>query len=307
MPLTDTRRTELDKLVHSNKVVLFMKGNRHFPQCGFSATVVSILDRLVKGYATVDILRDPEVRQDMKEFSSWPTFPQLYVNGEFVGGCDIVKELDASGELPQVLGVEAKKVEAPKVTITAGAAKALTEALAGAGDEVLRLEIDAGFACDLHVGPKVAGDFAVTSSGVTLHVARASAERASGISIDYVTGPQGAGFKIDNPNAPPGVKPLAPKVLKEMLDKGEVELFDVRPEIERAKAKIAQARALDAEGQKHLLALDREHPVAFYCHHGIRSRAAAEEVLREGFTKVYNLEGGIAAWSRDVDPSVPQY
>ncbi len=284
-----------------------MKGNRHFPQCGFSATVVSILDRFVKGYATVDILRDAEVRQGMKEFSNWPTFPQLYVNGEFVGGCDIVKELDASGELPSVLGVEAKAAEAPKVIITSGAAKALGEALADAGDEVLRLEIDGSFACDLHVGPKEATDFAVSSGGVTLHVARGSAERANGVTIDYVTGPQGAGFKIDNPNAPPGVKGLAPKALKEMLDKGEIALFDVRPEVERARAKIAQAKPLDADGQKSLLALDRAHPVAFYCHHGIRSRAAAEQVLQEGFTKVYNLEGGIAAWSRDVDPSVPQY
>jgi monothiol glutaredoxin len=92
-----------------------------------------------------------------------------------------------------------------------------------------------------------------------------------------------------------------------MLDRGEVELFDVRPGDERARASIPQARSLDAEGQQYLLGLEKDTPVALHCHHGVRSRAAAEQLLREGFTKVYNLEGGIEAWSRDVDPSVPRY
>src|SRR5260370_30506159 len=103
MPLTDRQRAGLDQLVHSNPVVLFMKGNRHFPQCGFSATVVGILDKLTAGYETVNILEDTPVREGMKEFSNWPTFPQLYVSGEFVGGCDLVKEMYASGELQKLL------------------------------------------------------------------------------------------------------------------------------------------------------------------------------------------------------------
>ena len=98
-----------------------MKGSRHFPQCGFSATVVGILDQFVSGYQTVNIFEDPSIRDGMKEFSNWPTFPQLYVNGEFVGGCDIVKAMHASGELQKLLGVEAKAVKAPTVTISAAA------------------------------------------------------------------------------------------------------------------------------------------------------------------------------------------
>jgi monothiol glutaredoxin len=307
MPLTDQRRAELDALVHSKKVLLFMKGNRHFPACGFSATVVGILNQFTSDYATVNILEDPAIREGMKEFSSWPTFPQLYVGGQFVGGCDIVKEMHAQGELSKVLGVEAKPARPPQVTITPAAAEAFGGALADAGTDVLRLVIDGSFNYDLHVGPKEEGDVAVPSGGLVLHVARESAARAEGLRIDFVDGPKGTAFKIDNPNEPPRVKPLGAKELKAMLDAGTVELFDVRPDAERAQASIAQARKLDAAGQEYLFGLKKDAAVALHCHHGMRSRAAAQELLQAGFTNVYNLEGGIEAWSRDVDPAVPRY
>ena len=107
MSLDDPTRERIGKILESDRVVLFMKGQRHFPQCGFSATVVQILDSLVPEYTTVDVLSDPPIREGIKEYSSWPTVPQLYVNGEFLGGCDIVRELYASGELQQKLGAEA--------------------------------------------------------------------------------------------------------------------------------------------------------------------------------------------------------
>jgi monothiol glutaredoxin len=307
MPLADQQRADLDKLVRSHQTVLFMKGTRRFPQCGFSAAVVGILDKLASPYETVNILEDPSVREGMKEFSSWPTFPQLYVKGEFVGGCDIVKAMYSSGELQKLLGVEQEAVKAPKVTVSSAAAKALQNAAAEAGDDVVRLEIDARYVCDLHLGGKQAGDLAVTSNGVTVHVARESAGRADGITIDFVEGPRGGGFRIVNPNEPARVKPIGPQELKALLDAAQVELFDVRPDDERARASIAAARKLDAEGQRYLLGLKKDTPIALHCHHGMRSRAAAEELLRAGFTKVYNLEGGIEAWSNEVDPSVPHY
>ncbi len=103
MSLDDATRDRLRSIIDSGPVVLFMKGNRQMPQCGFSAQVVQILDSLVPDYTTVDVLSDPDVRQGIKEYSSWPTVPQLYVRGEFVGGCDIVVEMYQSGELRNAL------------------------------------------------------------------------------------------------------------------------------------------------------------------------------------------------------------
>src|SRR6476469_1670313 len=111
MTMSDQVRAQIDAAVKGHKVVLFMKGTSNFPQCGFSATVVSILNQLVPRYETVNVLTDPGVREGIKEYSQWPTIPQLYVDGEFVGGCDIVKALHASGELTRLLGVPA--AEAP--------------------------------------------------------------------------------------------------------------------------------------------------------------------------------------------------
>jgi monothiol glutaredoxin len=307
MSLNDQQRADLDKLVRNHSVVLFMKGSRRFPQCGFSATVVGILDKLAPEYETVDILKDPSVREGMKEFSNWPTFPQLYVKGAFVGGCDIVKEMEESGELARLFSGERPPVKAPRVTVTSAAAKAFHEAAGDAGGDVLRLAIDDQFRCDLVFAPKAAGDVVVTSSGVAIHFDPSSAGRADGILIDFVETPKGMAFKIDNPNEPARVKPIAPKALKALIDDGQVELFDVRPDPERALASIAQAKKLDADGQKYLFGLKKDAAIALHCHHGMRSRTAADQLLREGFTNLYNLEGGIDAWSQDVDPSVPRY
>jgi monothiol glutaredoxin len=103
--MTSDLQARLQNLIQSNKVVVFMKGNKLMPQCGFSNNVVQILNTLGVPFATVDVLEDPEIRQGIKEFSNWPTIPQVYVNGEFVGGSDILIEMYQSGELQQVLEV----------------------------------------------------------------------------------------------------------------------------------------------------------------------------------------------------------
>ena len=97
-------RTRIEDLIKSHKVVLFMKGTRQFPACGFSNTVVQILKKEGTTFETFNILADGEVRQGLKEYSSWPTFPQLYIDGKFVGGCDIVTEMHQAGELKALLG-----------------------------------------------------------------------------------------------------------------------------------------------------------------------------------------------------------
>jgi len=108
MALSAATKQRIEGLIGSDRVVLFMKGNRRAPQCGFSAQVVQILDAHLPSYTTVDVLQDAEIRQGIKEFTNWPTIPQLYVGGEFVGGCDIVTELYQSGELDGLLGASAR-------------------------------------------------------------------------------------------------------------------------------------------------------------------------------------------------------
>jgi monothiol glutaredoxin len=93
-------------LIEGSRVVLFMKGNKMFPQCGFSAQVVNILKQTGVQFETHNILADPELRQGLKEYSNWPTFPQLYVDGQLVGGCDIVTQLYETGELQTVLATK---------------------------------------------------------------------------------------------------------------------------------------------------------------------------------------------------------
>ncbi len=97
---------EIQATIKNNNVVLYMKGTKDFPQCGFSATVCHLLSKLGVDFKDIDILKDPELRQGIKEFSDWPTIPQLYVQGEFIGGCDIIKEMYESGELQELLKVK---------------------------------------------------------------------------------------------------------------------------------------------------------------------------------------------------------
>jgi monothiol glutaredoxin len=104
---------KIQSTINSNKIVLFMKGNRSFPQCGFSAATVEIFEQLGAPFETVDVLQDMEIREGIKLYSNWPTIPQVYINGKFVGGCDIVRELYESGELEPMV----------KQAVGAGAAK----------------------------------------------------------------------------------------------------------------------------------------------------------------------------------------
>jgi monothiol glutaredoxin len=101
--MTEELRRRLTDTISKDRVMLFMKGNPAMPQCGFSATVVGILKEVGVPFATFNILADQDVREGLKEYSSWPTFPQLYVDGKLVGGCDIVRDLHAKGELARML------------------------------------------------------------------------------------------------------------------------------------------------------------------------------------------------------------
>lgn len=309
MTLDPETRKKIEDLVASDSVVLFMKGSRSFPQCGFSASVVNILNTLIPKYTTVNILSDADIRTGMKEYSDWPTFPQLFIRGEFVGGADIVRQMHESGDLEKKLGDLVAAAKAPSVTVSPRAGKELGEALkeGGPGD-VIHLTITPSWEHQLDLGPKEASHVTVQTGGITLQLDRASAGRADGVTIDFIEASDGAGFKIDNPNRPATVREIAPRELRALLDSGRItHLYDVRTDRERSIARIAGARPLDDSAMAAIEALPKDTPLAFHCHHGGRSRGAAEHFLKLGFKNVYNMAGGIEAWSRDVDPSIPRY
>jgi len=309
MSLDPALRERIESIVRSDRVVVFMKGNPDAPQCGFSAQVVSILGRLIPVYGSFDVLSDREVREGIKEFSNWPTIPQLYVDGEFQGGCDIVKELYASGELEQLLGVKAEAVAAPAVTVTDDAAELLRDAVRSQGGD-LHVSIDAAFKHSLSLGPRAGHEIAVTSQGLTILFDRDSAKRASGLVIGAAESGGRKALTVENPNAPRAatVNQLSAAELQALMESGqEFFLYDVRMPEEHRQARIAGATLVDTRVAAEIEKLPKDALIVFHCHHGGRSQAAAEHFASSGFSNVHNLAGGIDAWSREVDPSVPLY
>jgi monothiol glutaredoxin len=308
MNLPDTTRNRIETMLRDHPVVLFMKGTRQAPQCGFSAATVGALNDLLPNYHTVNVLEDPEIREGVKAYGNWPTIPQLYVKGDLVGGADIVRSMYTSGELHSLLGLPAPDRTPPQITISEKAATAIREALAEADPELgIQLAIDAQFNPQFQLAPKDDRAIVSEANGITIYMDPATAQRARGIRIDWVEMPRGAGLAIDNPNAPPPVKSLTASDLKRRLDAGDMALIDVRPADERAMASVQQPFHTFDDGMDVLTRLPKDTELAFICHTGSRSERAAEHFRSLGFRNVYNVAGGIDAWSRDVDSSVPLY
>lgn len=301
-------RERIEGLVRSAEVVLFLKGTRQSPQCGFSARVVDALDDHLEEYAAFDVMRDEALREGLKRFSDWPTFPQLFVRGKLVGGTDIVEELRSSGELASLLGVSGPRAATtPEITVTDAAAAAFAR-YAGEDKPTVRLSVGRDFAPELEIEPARPKDLSIDLGKVVIAMDPASARRADGLSIDFVEGKEATGFRIENPNAPPKVRPLSVEELARWRAEGKPHLLlDVRTPGEWDVARIEGARLVDDDVRASLEELDRDTTLVLSCHHGVRSRAAAEHLITMGFRDVHNLEGGIDAWSSRVDPTVPRY
>ncbi len=308
MSLDPALRSRIESLLQANRVVLFMKGQPGMPQCGFSAKATGVLEDLGVEYAHVNVLADAEIREGIKVFGSWPTIPQLYIDGELVGGSDIIEQLAGSGELSQLLGLPAPDRTPPQVTVTEAAAEKLRGALADAGDDALALAIDARFQPRFQIAPRSDSAIAVETQGLRIQFDPASARRADGITIDWVDDFRGQGLAIDNPNAPKAVQAITPAEADRQVRAGELVLVDVRPADERAIASVSVAhRTFDGAGRAGLEALPKDTRLAFLCHHGGRSGQAAEEFRAQGFGNVFNVDGGIDRWSQEVDGGVPRY
>ena len=309
MTLTPDLRDRIERTLQGNRVVLFMKGDPQSPRCGFSAKAVGILDALVPGYASVDVLSDAEIREGIKEYGQWPTIPQLYVGGELVGGSDIIEQMLNSGELHEVLGVAAPDRTPPTLHISPAAAEAIRRAIeSGEPGLGLHLAVDLRFAAQFQLKPVTGQEIVAEAEGIRVHLDLASAPRANGISIDWVDDVRGSGLAISNPNAPPPVKSLTVQELHDRIIAGAIDVIDVRPAAARALAPFPQPHeVLDEDSHERLAALPKDLPLAFICHHGSSSRQAAEHFRELGFHDIYNVEGGIDAWAAQIDASVPRY
>lgn len=308
MTLAPELRQRIETLLQSNRLVLFMKGEPQAPQCGFSAKAVAALDALGTGYAHCNVLADGAIREGIKTYGDWPTIPQLYVDGELVGGSDIIEQMANSGELHAALGLPPPDRTPPAIAITPAAAAMLHKAIEDAGGElVVRLDIDRNYRTRLQLAPEDHNAITAMTDGVRVQVDLAGARRADGLRIDYADDARGRGLVIDNPNAPAPVRDLSPAGASQRLAAGTLVLIDVRPPEERALASVnADFRTLD-DGAAALEALPKDTALAFLCHHGNRSAEAAEHFRNAGFGEVYNVIGGIEAWSETVDDSVPRY
>ncbi len=307
MELSDAVIGKIEDFVQGNKVVLFMKGTRQQPMCGFSAKTISVLDSVLPDYVTVNVLDDPEIREGIKVYGNWPTIPQLYLDGELVGGCDIVLNMLNTGELHQHLGLDAPDRSPPEITITAGAAEKILEAMQGHEGIALHFQVDANWDAQFNLAPPQGHEIATKSNGIDVLMDIATAQRARNAVIDWVSTVEGEGLAIDLPQAPPPVRQMTVQELAESLESGNVIVVDIRGESERARASIDGSLVLDRETMEKLEAMPKDTGIAFLCHHGNSSQGAAEYFRKQGFTNISNIAGGIHAWSMEIDSSIPAY
>lgn len=285
-----------------------MKGTKEQPQCGFSKRVVDVLKKLTHDFTTVNVLADAELREGIKVYSSWPTIPQLYIEGEFIGGCDIVLDMFSKNQLQPLLRVE-KAQALPNITLSPRAIAAFKDAAQDCQtNECIRLSIDADFEHGLSFDQPQETDFVIKADGINILIDPYSAFRAGNLAIDYVKDQLDAGFSFENPNEPAEVKELSVEELNawHQQDKNAL-LIDVRPKWEWDMAHISFAKLLDEMSKEDILGLNKDQIIVFHCHHGGRSKRTAEAWRLRGFTNLYNLTGGIDAWSKKIDSRVPVY
>lgn len=307
MNLPDATREKIENCLNQDRVVLFMKGTPRQPMCGFSAKTAGILDSLLDNYATVDVLSDQDIREGIKAYADWPTIPQLYIEGELVGGCDIVTAMFNNGELHEFLGLDKPDRTPPEVTITDAAAEKIREAMQGHEGIGLHMQVGPDWQAQFNLAPAQGHEISVEANGIQLLFDLASAQRAHGAVIDWVVTMQGEGLTIDMPSAPPPIPQMSVQELQGLLATGAIKLVDVRTDEERDKASVEGALAMDADLMSRLEAMPKDTQLAFMCHTGNRSQVAAEHFRKLGFTEVANVAGGIHAWSLEIDPSVPTY
>ncbi len=296
--MNEQTKQRIEDLVKNNNVMLFMKGNASHPQCGFSSNTVKIMQDLVgDDFQTFNVLEDNEIREGIKEYGNWPTIPQLYIQGELVGGNDIVTEMYNTGEIQELLGLEKPQRVSPTIKISEKAKENILSGIENIGSHVLMLSIDSQFNTRFSIEEPKGYEITSDLGGVKLYMDIATAKRAQGIEIDWVEDLQGAGLVIKNPNAPKEVNQLSVKELKEGIEKGEFKhLYDVRSQMQFEQQSIPGSKRLDKEAMQEIEKLAKDTPLVFICIAGNTSQGACDYYRKLGYTDVNNLVGGLAAW-----------
>jgi monothiol glutaredoxin len=271
MALDNETRGIIDHLLSTNKVVLFMKGTPQQPQCGFSATTVSTLEMLIPDFMSVNVLEYPSIREGIKEYANWPTSPQLYIDGELIGGSDIVTDMLHSGELADTLGVEKPEIDAPVISIDDKGIEVMKKALDAQPGHALHLQIDAGWSHKISLSADKRSAVQAKAGDIEIHMDPWSAARADGLKMVMEEDLTGTRFSFDNPNAP------------------------------RSAASISGSRQWNEEAMDLIESLPKDAELIFHCHSGGRSQALAESIRRSGYTNLHNVSGGIQAWVEEID------
>jgi len=305
MSLDSETRGIIDNLLSSSKIVLFMKGTPQQPQCGFSAKTIAALDMLVPDFTSVNVLDHQMIRDGIKEYSNWPTIPQLYIDGELIGGNDIVQDMLKSGELADALGVDKPAVTHPKISISDDGVVVMKKALDSQPDGILHLQISATWIHQIALDTNQDDDVHVNVNGIELHMDPWTAARADGLNMILDEDLTGTRFIFDNPNAPPPVNQMTVQVLKERLDSGDdVILIDVRDDKELEIASIDGGQQWNNDSRTLVESLAKDTEIILICQTGSRSHALADALRQRGHTNLYNVTGGIKAWAAEIDPDM---
>ncbi len=302
MSLDSETRGIIDNLLSSNKVVLFMKGTPQQPQCGFSAKTIAALDMLVPDFTSVNVLDHQTIRDGIKEYANWPTIPQLYIDGDLIGGNDIVQDMLKSGELATALGVDKPTVTKPNITISDEGVVVMKKALDAQSDGVLHLQISATWTHQIALDANQDDEVHVNVSGIDLHMDPWTAARADGLNMILDEDLTGTRFIFDNPNAPPPVNQLTVQALKARLDSDDdVVAIDVRNDNEREAASIEGVQQWNDEARVLIESLPKDTEIIVLCQTGGRSQALGDALRQRGHTNVHNVIGGIKAWAAEID------
>jgi monothiol glutaredoxin len=292
-PSPDVRVTQA---LSSARVVLFLKGTRARPSCRFSGQAVELLDSLLPDYATFDVKSDPELKAAVTTHAKWDAFPQLYVEGELVGGVDSLKELFVNGGLARRLGVAQPDLPKPQLHLSHPAHQQLLGSL---GQTPVRIDRDAEGTLRLAASRQNSSDLVVKLGELTFVFDVIVARYVDGLRIDWLDEPGGYLLRT----VAEAVRQLPALALADLLASGKLQqVVDVRTQAEFSHRHLPGATFLTRQTLADLLQLDRRTPLVFVCAEGSRSQHTAEHFVADGFTEIYCLQGGLHSWEEQLGP-----